>query len=255
MHISVVGYQGFIGSAVVRAIERVGLHSICVGRTDKLSPHTQLVIDCNGNSSKFLTNKNPKVGYLDIVESVSERMMQLQGDPRYVYISSGEVYGEEQDYSKEVDPIEILELSCYGKFKFEAEGLVRDRFGNHLIVRPSGFVGVGLKKNPIFDLMQASQVFVHEESLFQFCDVDWFADTILNVALKNFIGTLNVSALGSISIKDVTEQMKIQRPKFAPEARLELHRLNTELLSKFIEVPSTFTHVESYVTSIKNQNG
>jgi nucleoside-diphosphate-sugar epimerase len=181
--------------------------------------------------------------------------MQLEGDPRYVYVSSGEVYGDEQDYSKEIDPIDILEISNYGKFKFEAEELIRDEFRNHLIVRPSGFVGVGLKKNPIFDLMQGSQVFVHEESLFQFCDVDWFADTILNVALEDFIGTINVSASGSISIKGVIEQMKIQRPKFAPETRIELHRLNTDLLSIFVEVPSTFTHVRNYIHGVTNQNG
>jgi nucleoside-diphosphate-sugar epimerase len=255
MEISVIGYKGFIGSAVVRGIERLGHKTICVGRSDELSLHSQIVIDCNGNSSKFQVNNNPEQGFVDIVEAVSDRVMQSNVNARFIYISSGEVYGNEQNDSKEVDLIEVQGLSHYGRLKFEAEELIRNQFNNHLIVRPSGFVGAGLKKNPIFDMLHGSQVFVHEESLFQFCDVDWFADTIAHMALKSFVGTLNVSTTGSISIKEVAETMKVRQPKVATDAKFELHKLNTDLLSTFIEVPSTFSHVERYILSVKNPNG
>jgi nucleoside-diphosphate-sugar epimerase len=254
MNISVVGYQGFIGSAIVRAMERRGLRPSCIGRNDLINSKSELIIDCNGNSSKFQTNNNPNLGLTEIVGAVSERIKQVQKRSRYIYISSGEVYGHEQHDSKESDKVKIEELSLYGNFKYQAEELVTSQLLNYLIIRPSGFVGEGLKKNPIFDLLNNSRIFVHQESEFQFCDVDWFADLVVTMALTEFVGVLNVSATGSVSIKEVTEKLRIPPPLVESGATLEIHKLNTELLSNFIEVPSTFIHVQNYILGVQGQN-
>jgi nucleoside-diphosphate-sugar epimerase len=254
MNISVVGYQGFIGSAMIRAIESAGLRPNCVGRNDEIEPNSDLVIDCNGNSSKFQTNANPSLGQKEIVESVSDRLNQVQKFTRYVYISSGEVYGNEQNNSKEIDLIHTRDLSYYGQFKFQAEELVKKHLRNHLIIRPSGFVGQGLKKNPIFDLLNKSQIFVHEESQFQFCDVDWFADAVVSMALTDFVGVLNISSSGSVSIKEIIGSLKIQTPLIPGEANIEIHKLSTDLLSTFIEVPSTSRQVQSFIAKVTGEN-
>ena len=232
---------------MIRACQRTGREFIGYGRSDVVSNNCELIIDCNGNSKKYEVNQNPERGHNSIVESVSKRLLQTKNHQKYIYLSSGEVYGSQQALSLESDPINAEVLSIYGSLKFEAEELIRAQREDCLIIRPSGFVGYGLLKNPIYDLLHSNVLFVHPESQFQFCDVDWFADTVVWLGLQELTGTWNVSATETVSIKEVSEMAKLTIDQVLPDALIEQHELSIEKLRKLIDIPTTRDVVNSFL--------
>ena len=232
---------------MIRACQRAGLEFLGYGRNDIVSNNCELIIDCNGNSKKFEVNQNPKRGHDSIVKSVSKRLLQTEKHQKYIYLSSGEVYGSQQVLSLESDPINAEVLSIYGSLKIEAEELIRAQRDDYLIIRPSGFVGYGLLKNPIYDLLHSNKLFVHPESQFQFCDVDWFADTVVWLGLQELTGIWNVSATETVSIKEVSEMAKLTIDQVLPDALIEQHELSMEKLGKLIEIPTTRDVMKSFL--------
>jgi nucleoside-diphosphate-sugar epimerase len=248
--IGIIGHRGFIGSAMVRASNRAGFECVGIGRTEKVTEDCDFVIDCNGNSRKFEVNQNPDHGIKSIVEAVENRVQQLHGQQSYIYISSGEVYGLQQKLSTEIDRICPGELSYYGTLKLRAEEIIQEGKEDFLIVRPSGFVGSGLVKNPIFDLINGHQLFAHPDSLFQFCDVDWFADTVVRLATMRKTGIWNVSSTGTVSIREVSEFANIYIDKITPKASIEHHELSTKKLQELIDIPGTKEVVKKFLGSV-----
>lgn len=232
---------------MIRACQRTGHEFMGYGRSDVVGKNCELVVDCNGNSKKFEVNQNPERGYDSIVASVSKRLEQANKTQKYIYLSSGEVYGYQQIKSLETDEIDVSKVSIYGKLKLEAEELIKSQQVKNLIVRPSGFVGYGLLKNPIYDLLHGSKLFVHPESRFQFCDVDWFADTVIWLGLQEATGIWNISASGTVSINDVSKMARVKIGEVNPGAAIEHHELSTEKLGKQIAVPSTFDVVNEFL--------
>jgi nucleoside-diphosphate-sugar epimerase len=250
--IGIIGYKGFIGSAMIRACQRAGHNYLGIGRDESIKDNCNFIIDCNGNSKKFEVNRNPGRGFEEIVQSVTNRLHQTKKNQEYIYISSGEVYGFEQLSSLERDPIDSKEISFYGSLKFQAEELIRTNRDNHLIIRPSGFVGNGLLKNPIYDLLRGQELFIHPDSRFQFCDVDWFADTVVWLSLQKMTGVWNVSATETVSIKEVSEMAKLIIGRISPEAKIEHHELSMEKLENFLNIPTTRDVVKNYIAEIVN---
>jgi nucleoside-diphosphate-sugar epimerase len=245
--IGIIGYEGFIGSAMVRACQRAGHDFIGYGRNAIVTDNCELIIDCNGNSKKYEVNQNPIRGYDSIVASVSKRLEQANKNQKYIYLSSGEVYGSQQVKSLETDDIDVSEVSIYGNLKLQAEELIKIHQEKSLIVRPSGFVGYGLLKNPIYDLLHGSKLFVHPESRFQFCDVDWFADTVIWLGLQEASGVWNVSAAGTVSIKDVSNMAGVKIEEVTPNSSIEHHELSTGKLEKQMAVPNTIDVVNEFL--------
>lgn len=245
--IGIIGYEGFIGSAMIRACKRATHEFVGYGRNEIVTDNCELIIDCNGNSKKYEVNQNPDRGYDSIVASVSKRLEQANKSQKYIYLSSGEVYGFQQVKSLETDKIEVADVSIYGNLKLEAEELIKTHQEKNLIVRPSGFVGYGLLKNPIYDLLHGSKLFVHPESRFQFCDVDWFADAVIWLGLQEATGIWNISAAGTVSIKDVSNMAGVKINEVTSDASIEHHELSTGKLEKQIAVPNTIDVVNEFL--------
>lgn len=245
--IGIIGYEGFIGSAMTRACQRATREFVGYGRNEIVTDICELIIDCNGNSKKYQVNQDPIRGYDSIVGSVSKRLEQSNKTQKYIYLSSGEVYGSQQVKSLETDEIDVSEVSVYGNLKLEAEELIKAHQEKSLVVRPSGFVGNGLLKNPIYDLLHGNKLFVHPESRFQFCDVDWFADTVIWLGLQGATGIWNISATGTVSIKDVSNIAGVKIDKVTSDASIEHHELSTGKLEKQIAVPNTIDVVNEFL--------
>ena len=121
-----------------------------------------------------------------------------------------------------------------------------------MIIRPSGCVGYGLLKNPIYDLLHSNVLFVHPESQFQFCDVDWFADTVIWLGLQEATGVWNISAAGTVSIKDVSNLARVKIDEITPDASIEHHELSTGKLEKQMAVPDTINVVSEFIKKFFN---
>lgn len=86
----------------------------------------------------------------------------------------------------------------YGRHKHVAEVLVLDHNPNHLVFRLGGLYGEGLDKGVIFDMMNGNEVFMTEDSAFNYIDTLKASELIVDRLEKK--GIIDIGAKDSISI-------------------------------------------------------
>lgn len=172
--IYVLGGGGFVGSAYVRMLAARGLPVKAITRAnyDELSGSScAVLVNANGNSKKFLSTRDPLWDFDASVRSVVASLEDFKAE-RYVFLSSGDVYPETHTpaVTREDQEIDLGRISRYGLHKFLAEQVVRSVHSSWLVVRMGGFVGDGLRKNAIFDMLTGAPVWLSPESELQFID-------------------------------------------------------------------------------------
>ncbi len=130
---------------------------------------SDLVIDASCNSRKYLADDNPVE---EFQQSVAHRMRTLHDfrAPLQVHVSSVDVYDrlDSYDTTHEDSPAGGRESSHYGHHKYLTEQLVQHYAPEWLILRLSGMVGPGMRKNPVFDITDGKPLRIHPESQYQF---------------------------------------------------------------------------------------
>jgi nucleoside-diphosphate-sugar epimerase len=254
----VVGAKGFIGSAVVAETAAHG-YAVTAIDLDNYQQHkgaeADLLINAAGNSRKFIDDQDPVKGYELSVTSV----MNVLHDFRfkfYVQLSSGAVYPDEGNprRNSEETVLQPSDMTRYGFHKWLAEQLVRHYAPKHLIVRMGGFVGPGLKKNALFDLLTGGPLFVHPDSEFQYMDTRDLAKAVFELcegsAGKETL--LNISAKGTIPVRQAAEiaGIKIPEESFSrPKIRAEL---NVDKAAKIITLPETEMTVKRFIDEVQS---
>ncbi|WP_020400474.1 NAD-dependent epimerase/dehydratase family protein [Kordiimonas gwangyangensis] len=232
--IFILGGDGFIGSAYARALGTRGEDYAVINRSNYASFVGQgcdVLINANGNSKKFLSARDPVWDFDASVTSVVRSLHDFKVG-KYVYLSSGDVYEQthEPALSREDVTIDPARLSVYGRHKFFAEAYVRAAGVPWLVVRQSGFVGTGLKKNAIFDMMYNQKVWLSRTSNLQFNSVDRSAEQVLALIAKGYADeTVNVSAPGTVNIGDIYDHIG-SKSEFEPGASEIQYELSTEKL-------------------------
>jgi nucleoside-diphosphate-sugar epimerase len=174
--IYVLGGEGFVGSAYARLLLELDEPFIAVTRANygslRGSP-CDVLINANGNSRKFVATRDPLRDFDASVRSVAASLEDFKAQ-RYVFLSSGDVYSDTSgpEATREDAPIDLTRVSRYGLHKYLAEQLVRSVHPAWLVVRMGGFVGPGLKKNAIFDMLAGDPVWLSPESELQFISTD-----------------------------------------------------------------------------------
>ena len=101
-------------------------------------------------------------------------------------------------------PIDAERLSTYGLHKYLAEVLVRHHAKRWLIFRMGGFVGPGLKKNAVFDLLHGHPLRCHPASLYQFIDTRDLARVVFASLEAETEGEIyNISGDGTLALNDI----------------------------------------------------
>lgn len=175
--VTVIGSRGFVGSAFVRRLEQDGAVRLRSVHRDNYAEEagkpSDVVIDCSGNSRKYLADEDPR---RDFDLSVTHRLRTLQDFPAalQVHVSSVDVYSDlhSQEGTREDATIDVARLSNYGFHKLLAEQVVRHYAPRWLIVRLAGMVGPGLKKNPVYDIVHGKPLRIHPDSRYQFLHTD-----------------------------------------------------------------------------------
>lgn len=105
------------------------------------------VVHLAANPLADLVEKDPEQGRRDIVLSTQELLEGLEGTKsirRFIYISSSMVYGDFINEKAKEDDL-LRPLNHYGRFKLEAEDLVRSHCGKtgweFVILRPTAVYG------------------------------------------------------------------------------------------------------------------
>lgn len=255
----VIGAKGFIGSAVAAEAAARGY---CVTAVDLdnyqelKGAEADLLINAAGNSRKFIDDQDPVKGYELSVTSV----MNVLHDFRfkfYVQLSSGAIYPDEGSPHKnsEETPLQTSEMTRYGFHKWLAEQLVRHYAPKHLIVRMGGFVGPGLKKNALFDLLTGGPLFVHPDSEFQYMDTRDLAKAVFalceGAAGKETL--FNLSARGTVSVRQAAGWAGRELPEEAFKRSRTRAELNVDKAARIVTLPETGETVRRFIEEFRRQ--
>jgi nucleoside-diphosphate-sugar epimerase len=258
--IFILGGDGFVGSGFVRACERSGLAYTVIDRTSYaglIGERCDVFINANGNSSKLLASNNPLADFDASVRSVRQSLADFRYG-LYVYLSSCDVYPDCSDpaATREGAAIDAGRQSPYGFHKSLAEACVSHAAQDWMIVRCGGFVGPGLRKNPIFDILHGGPLWLDPRSELQFLHTDGHASLVLALAERApHNGVYNLCGRGVIRLSEVIEETRSEVPVKAGSPFLR-YDVSIEKVSRWVEIPETRDTVLAFVQSFfRNQGG
>lgn len=253
MRIHVLGGEGFVGSAFVREARRWNstVHGITRQNYDRFRGQAcDLFVNANGNSKKFLADKDPTAEFEASVVSVQRSLLDFPCK-RYVYLSSIDVYPclDNPRRNREDAPIVPEKLSRYGLHKYLAEQLVRRYAARWLIIRLGGMVGEGLWKNPIFDILHGKPLRVHVESQYQYLNSEDVAAIVLGLADEQPANDVfNVCGSGCVTLREVVALVPGYRVPYAIDKPPKEHyEISVRKLLGWRKVPRTRSAVRDFV--------
>jgi nucleoside-diphosphate-sugar epimerase len=248
--IYVIGGTGFVGSAYARLFERKGLPFRIIRREDFDSlrdTSCDILINANGNSKKFLADQDPNGEFEASVSSVLRSLTAFKFD-KYVHLSTGDVYPAQScpEQSREDIGIPVERLSRYGLHKFLAEQLVRNYAKKWLVVRMGGFVGPGLKKNAVYDILNDQPVWLSPDSELQFIQTDTAAELVWNMVENGVTGeVVNLGAEGVLNLAEFHRSVE-SSSIYKPEAKPVRFELNLDKLRSLVSLPIPHTRDEVF---------
>lgn len=218
----VLGAKGFVGSTVAAEALRRGWTLIAVDKDDyeaATGTRCDVLINANGNSKKYLAAADPKLEFDLSVRSV-ERSLHDFSAGLYVHLSSIDVYPDPSspDTSGEDAAIDPARLSPYGFHKRLAEQIVMHDAPCWMVLRMGGFVGPGLWKNSIHDLLAGAPLRVHPDSEYQYLDTRELARIVFDLIAMDPAGrTINVCGDGVVTPREAAAWIPGVDPAALPD--------------------------------------
>ena len=253
--IFIFGGNGFVGSSLVRFCEKNNLKYKIVDRQNYLklkNIECDLFINAAGNSDKILSKKEPMLDFKLNVYEVSKSLLDFKYK-KYVLCSSCEVYPDcsNNKLTKENTDIKMQEQSTYGFHKFLGELIVKHHASNWLIFRIGGMVGKGLRKNPIFDIVERGKLFVDSTSEFQYLLTDDVAKIIFDIVDKKIENEIfNLCGDGVVKLQDIIGNKPIKVEDSSPILKYDV---NLDKIKKIHNIPLSQETVLKFVSSYLNK--
>lgn len=250
----IIGGEGFVGSAYVRFCAKNNLDYLVINRSnydDYIGTECDILINANGNSKKFLGKENPLLEFDASVRSVRKSLIDFPCK-KYIFLSSCDVYPDcsNPHITKEYTTIDISCQSPYGFHKYLAEECVRHCHSDWLIFRMGGFVGEGLKKNAIFDILYGDKLWLHPDSQLQYIHTDVAAKTVMEIIRQGYSQEIfNLCGNGLVKLRDIINlvQREITVDENIPPVCYEV---SIDKIQSIISIPSTRETVIDFVHSL-----
>jgi nucleoside-diphosphate-sugar epimerase len=255
MRVTVIGGEGFVGSAFVRDLLWRGVELVSVTRStyaQHAGSPSDVVIEAACNSKKFLADERP---FDEFDLSVTHRLRTLRDFPArlHVHISSVDVYdsltspGTTHEAAATVGP---ESPSHYGYHKLLAEQLVRHHAKTWLIARLAGMVGPGLRKNPVFDLLHGEPLRIHPDSQYQFMHTDDVAACVWTLVKCGIVNEIfNVSGAGLISPRAIAGMIGTTPAlsQLGPDAEPRIVHVDVSKVEAIVPMPATQATVANFI--------
>lgn len=249
--IFVVGGNGFVGSGFVRHLHSQGIAVTVVDRTNYgqlIGAECDILINANGNSKKFIAKDDPKAEFQASVASVRSSLVDFKFN-KYVFLSTSDVYPDcsEPDLTREEAVLNVAEQSPYGFHKHLAELCVQHGAQSWLIVRQGGFVGHGMKKNAVFDVLKGDKLWVHPDSRFQFMNTEDSARFVMDLIQQNISNQVfNLTATGTISVSEIM-QLAGRNVPHDPSTKPVCYEISTDKVARYVTLPTTYETVQKFL--------
>jgi nucleoside-diphosphate-sugar epimerase len=249
--IFLLGGNGFIGSAFARHLDCRGLPVTVIDRKnyhEMIGEECDVLINANGNSKKLLAKDDPLGDFTASVVSVRASLVDFQFK-KYVFLSTSDVYPDcsKPELTREDSTLRANEQSPYGFHKYVAELCVQHSASDWLIVRQGGFVGQGLRKNAVFDVLHGDRLWVHPDSRFQFIDTNDSARLTMELIDRNISNqVLNLTGTGTISVAEIM-WLAGRSVGHDKEAKLVSYEISTDKVSQYLSLPRTFESVREFL--------
>lgn len=255
----IIGVTGFIGAAIANEARARNVDVYAVNRAnyaEYVGRSFDLLINANGNSKKYLDRRDPLTGFDLSVRSVLSTFQDFSCD-HYVHLSSGAVYPDESnpDNNSEAEILDPATMtSAYGFHKWLAEQIVVRNAPRYTILRLGGFVGPGLSKNAIYDLLTGNPLFVHPDSLFQMMDTRDMARLLFELLdIQKYDQELfNLSSSGTVSVRQAAawaDASLQQEDETRPLVRAEL---NVSKAAVLLHLPESRDTVRRFIQDVKS---
>ena len=255
----IIGAAGFIGSAITNEASTRGLDVAPVtrGNYDALrGTQADCLINAAGNSRKFVDTRDPVLGFEQTVNTTM-RLMHDFSFKFFVHLSSGAVYPHEDDPAQNSEDTTLLpgEMSNYGFHKWLAERLALKYAPRHLILRMGGFVGPGLKKNAVFDLLSGAPLHVHPDSELQFMDTRDLAKALFDLISLPAQPTatnqiFNISARGTVTVRQIAQWAGKKIPDVAKTKLRIRAELNVDKITAILNLPRTDETLQAFIGDV-----
>ncbi|MBV6466331.1 MAG: hypothetical protein PGMFKBFP_01640 [Anaerolineales bacterium] len=253
--IFILGGRGLVGSAFARVCEAEGREFAILDRTtyrEYVGQRCDVFVNANGNSRKPLAKQDPMADFDASVRSVRASLVDFRFG-RYLHLSSCDVYADcsSPGLTREEQALDVAAQSPYGFHKYLAEECVRHAAADWLIFRLGGFVGPGLKKNAIFDILHGGPLWLDPRSELQFLHTEDAARIMLRLAAgADSREVFNLCGRGTIALSEVLAHTG-RRVAVTPESPRVRYEVNIGKISRRVEVPETRTAVLSFVDTLK----
>jgi nucleoside-diphosphate-sugar epimerase len=249
--IYIIGGNGFVGSAFVRSCEAQGIpHAVLSRGTyhQYVGGQCDVLINANGNSKRYFSRDKPVEDFDQTVRSVRSSLVDFSAK-HYVHLSTCDVYPDcsSPATTRETLVPDVSRQSPYGFHKYLAEQCVRHVAPCWLIVRLGSMVGPGLKKNPIFDILNRKPLWLDPASQLQFMHTDVVAQIVFSLIERKLSRqVINLCGQGLISLQEVIEMSGNSVP-VQPRSPRVRYDVCIDKISRIQPIPQTTEAVKEFV--------
>lgn len=198
---ALIGFSGFVGSSLLKQTPFESLYR-STNISDIVDQSFDTVVSAGAPAQKWIANRDPEADRQKIDGLISHlKTIQCR---TFILISTVDVFKSPIGVDENT-AVDESGLHAYGLHRRLLEKFVESHFPNHLIVRLSGLVGPGLRKNVIFDFLNDNNLHaIDSRGVFQFYPmVNLWYD--IQTALNAGLNLVHLSA-EPISVADVSKK-------------------------------------------------
>lgn len=255
MRIGLIGANGLLGQAFYSELLQTSQEIYLITKDLNISdlPELDIMINANGNSNKVKAENEP---YFDFDSNCCETLRYVllanKLNALYVHISSEEsLIGKLSLIGFLNNSTKNISGSNYAFSKNIGELLI-ERFAQAwLIVRPSSLIGKGLRKGPVFDILNSKPIWLTKDSTLQLMRTKTTASLALKLSSlridKQFDNSaFNLSAVDSITINEIGAvlQRKVIDQNDMPK---KITAMDVSETLKYIDLPKSIDEIRRFI--------
>lgn len=253
---AVIGAGGFIGANLLQHLKTLQSKVVPIYRNTHLDSISDQYFDrvffCAGNSKTYLTKQLPLHCLKESISDLYTYLSKLRYG-KFILISSVIVYPQQLKLKCEHSKISLDDLTLYGAHKLLAEHYVKQFAASWLVIRPTGFLGDGLKKNLLFDLKNnRKDIYLTIDSQIDYIPIAYFCEAAIALARKADNEIVNVGSGWPIRV-DTLLRMKPGHYVFHEERFHDDRQLALEKLQQFFpaRIPQLelFRQIENFIST------